>query len=173
VCLPAAQNPEVAFFISLAGPTVSRREQAEDMYSYEAICAGLEGEDYDEYLKKRNKTTDLGVKIGKVTNFGLLGFDYRSMSFDPRASPQTVESPGLFIFGENDILVVPDENLERLDEIFDGNIPDHLNVVVAEDATHSYRLVNEPCDSGNDPTQYEQSTEVIDIMNDWLTEIGY
>jgi len=169
----AAQNPEIAFFISLAGPSIIRMEQAVDMYTFEAICSGLEGDEMDHYIERRTKTTELGVKIGKVTNFGSLGFDYRTESFDPRTALQTVESPGLFIFAENDILVVPDENLERLDEIFDGNMPDNLNVVVAEDATHGYRLVNEPCDSWNEPTQYKQSTEVLTILDDWLTEIGY
>ena len=127
----------------------------------------------DNYITRRTKTTELGIKIGKVTNFGSLGFDYRTESFDPRAALQTVESPGLFIFAENDILVVPDENLERLDEIFDGNIPDNLKAMVAEHATHSYRMVNTPCDSWNDPTQYEMSSEVVTILNDWLTEQGY
>jgi len=173
VAYAAAQNPEIAFFISLAGPTVTRREQAEDMYSYEAICAGLEGEVYNEYLEKRIKTTDLGIKIGKVTNFGLLGFDYRSMSFDPKASLQTVESPGLYIFGENDNLVIPATNVERMEEIFDGDVPANLSIAVAEGATHIYRVVSTPCDSLNDPTQYEMSTGVVIILNDWLTELGY
>ena len=169
----AAQNPEIAFFISLAGPTITRREQASDYYMFEAICAGLEGEEYDEYLEKRNKATDFSVKVGKVTNFGLLGFDYRSMGFDPRNALRTVESPGLFIFGENDILVIPDKNIERMNDIFDGNMPDNLTMAVVKDATHSFRLVNHPCDSWNDPRQYEQSTEVVAILNNWLAEQGY
>jgi len=173
VSYAGAQNPEIAFFVSLAGPTITKMEQAFDFYSYEAICAGLEGEEYDKYLEKRVNMTELGNKIGKITNFGLLGFDYRSQDFDPRNYLQEVEIPGLYIYGENDLLVLPDTNLERLDEIFEGGLPDNLTVTVAEDATHQYRLVNDPCDSWNNPTQLEQSTEVIDILNDWLTEMGY
>jgi pimeloyl-ACP methyl ester carboxylesterase len=173
VAYAAAQNPEIAFFIGLAGPTVTRKEQSQQYYSYEAICAGLEGEEYDRYLEKRINTTDLGIKIGKVTNFGSLGFDYRSMSFDPRASLQAVESPGLYILGENDILVIPDLNIERMEEIFDGEVPENLSIAVAEGATHGFRVVSAPCDSLNDPAQYELSTEVVTILNDWLTELGY
>ena len=173
VAYSAAQNPEIAFFISLAGPTITKMEQAIDMYSYEAICSGLEGDEYDQYVEKRLNMTELGIKIGKLTNFGLLGFDFRAMSFDPKASLQQVESPGLYIYGENDILVLPDNNLERLDEIFESGLPDNLTFTVAEDATHQYRLVNDPCDSWNDPIQYEQSTQVVDILNNWLTEQGY
>jgi pimeloyl-ACP methyl ester carboxylesterase len=173
VTYAAAQNLEIAFFINLAGPTIIRKEQAEDMYTFEAICSGFEGDELDKYVEKRLKTTELGMKIGKVTNFGLLGFDYRSMGFDPKHSLETVESPGLFIFGENDILVIPDKNIERMNETFDGIVPDNLTMVVAKDATHSFRLVEAPCDSWNDPRQYETSTEVIAILNDWLAEQGY
>ena len=173
VSYAGAQNPEIAFFISLAGPTISKMEQAIDMYSYEAICSGLEGEDYVKYVEKRVNMTELGNKIGKITNFGLLGFDYRSQGFDPRNYLQEVEIPGLYIYGENDLLVLPDPNLKRLDEIFEDGLPENLTVTVAEGATHQYRLVDDPCDSWNNPTQFEQSTEVIDILNDWLTEIGY
>jgi pimeloyl-ACP methyl ester carboxylesterase len=173
VTYAAAQNPEISFFISLAGPTIIRKEQATDMYTFEAICSGLEGDELDKYVEKRLKTTELGMKIGKVTNFGLLGFDYRSMGFDPRDTLKTVESPGLFIFGENDILVISESNTKRMNEIFGGNVPENLSMAVAKDATHIFRLVDEPCDSYNNPTQYELSTEVIDILNDWLEEQGY
>lgn len=173
VSYAAAQNPEIAFFISLAGPTITKMEQAVDMYSYEAICAGLEGEEYDKYLEKRINMTELGNKIGKITNFGLLGFDYRSQDFDPRNYLQEVEIPGLYIYGENDLLVLPDTNLERMDEIFEDGLPENLTVTIAQGATHQYRLVNDLCDSWNNPTQFEQSSEVIDILNDWLTKIGY
>lgn len=173
VTYAAAQNPEIAFFINLAGPTIIRKEQAEDMYTFEATCSDLEGDELDKYVEKRLKTTELGMKIGKVTNFGLLGFDYRSMGFDPRKALKTVESPGLFIFGENDILVIPDKNIERMNETFDGNVPDNLTMAVVKDATHTFRLVDVPCDSWKDPKQYETSTEVIAILNDWLAEQGY
>ena len=143
------------------------------MYAFEAICSGLEGDELDEYVEKRLKTTELGMKIGKVTNFGLLGFDYRSMNFDPRNALESVESPGLFIFGENDILVIPDKNIERMNEIFDGDVPDHLMMAVARDVTHSFRSVNTPCDSWNDPRQYEISAEVIAILDDWLAELDF
>jgi pimeloyl-ACP methyl ester carboxylesterase len=173
VSYAAAQNPEIAFFINLAGPSIIRKKQAMDMYTFEAMCADLEGEELDAYVEKRVKTTELGMEIGKITNFGLLGFDYRTMGFDPRTTLQTVKSPGLFIFGEYDILVIPNENIERLHEIFGDDLPDTLSVAVAERATHSFRLVNTPCDSFNEPTQYKQSAEVIEVLNGWLAEQGY
>lgn len=173
VTYAAAQNPDIAFFINLAGPTITRMEQAVDMYTFEAICSGLEGAELDEYVEKRTKKTKLGMKIGKVINFGLLGFDYRSMSFDPRNALETIKNPGLFIFAENDILVIPAKNIERMNEIFDGDVPGNFTMTIVKDATHSFRLVDVPCDSWNESTQYEMSTEVTTILNDWLNEFGY
>jgi len=173
VTYAAAQDPEIAFFINLAGPTIIRKEQAVDMYTFEAVCSGLEGAELDQYVEKRTNTTELGIKIGKVTNFGLLGFDYRSMSFDPRESIKNVKSPGLFIFGENDILVLPDKNIERMNKIFAGNIPDNLTMSIAKKATHSFRIVDAPCDSWKEPSQYDTSDEVVVILDNWLAELGY
>ena len=148
-------------------------EQAVDMYTFEAICSGLEGAELDEYVEKRTKKTKLGMKIGKVINFGLLGFDYRSMSFDPGNALETIKNPGLFIFAENDILVIPAKNIERMNKIFDGDVPGNFTMTIVKDATHSFRLVDVPCDSWNESTQYEMSTEVTTILNDWLNEFGY
>ena len=173
VTYAAAQNPEIDFFISLAGPTIIRKEQAVDYYTYEGICSDLEGDELEQHVEKRTKMTELGVKIGKVTNFGALGFDYRSMSFDPRDSLKTVESPGLYILAEYDILVIPDKSIERMNEIFDDNIPDNLTMAVTANTTHIFRVVNEPCDSWNEPGQYEISTEVVTILDDWLKKLGY
>ena len=124
-------------------------------------------------MEKRVKTTELGLEVGRITNFGLLGFDYRAMGFNPRTALQTATSPGLFIFGEHDILVIPDKNIERLHEIFGDDLPDNLSVAVAERAAHDFRLVDTPCHSYNEPTQYEQSAEVIEVLNGWLAEQGY
>lgn len=173
VAYAAAQDPEIAFFVSFAGPTITRMEQAIDMYGYEAICSGLEGAELEQYVEKRTKNTELGMKIGKVTNFGLLGFDYRSMGFDPAESLKAIKKPGLYIFAENDILVIPDRNIERMNEIFNSTVPENLTMTVAKDATHSYRVVNTPCDSWNDPEQYDASTEVISILDEWLAGLGY
>ena len=74
---------------------------------------------------------------------------------------------------ENDILVLPDNNIEQMNEIFNGNVPDNLYMVVVEGATQIFRVVNSPCDSLNDPMQYDLSTEVTAILDGWLTEIGY
>lgn len=60
-----------------------------------------------------------------------------------------------------------------MNEIFNGNVPNNLTMAVAKNATHSFRVVDFPCDSWNDPRQHQTSTEVVSILDEWLAELGY
>ena len=170
VAQAAGEHPDIAFFISLAGPTMTMRENALDNEYHYQLCQGTEGAAMDEALAKRNEKIDLSIKIGNLTDFGFFGFDARSMEYDPRASLQKVQSPGLYIFAENDALVTPAKNIERMNEIFDGNVPEHLSMVTITGGTHAYRVVNDPCER---VTDQPFADELDDVLNNWLTEIGY
>lgn len=169
----AADHAEIAFFISLAGPTTTMRENAADNAYHTGACMGLEDQELEEYLEKRSGDIDLSIKIGNLTNFGMFGFDARNMGFDPRSALLTVNAPGLLVYAENDRLVTPSLNLERLDEIFNGEIPSYLKTVTIDGANHSFRLVETPCDYSDDPTYFEQSVELKEVLNEWILDLGY
>jgi uncharacterized protein len=166
----ASEHSDIAFFISLAGPTYTMRENSADNSYHYGVCQGLQGEELDAYLEKRSNLVDLSVKIGKRTNFGFFGFDARNMDYDPREALLKVQSPGLYAFGEHDALVTPALNLERLEEIFDGAVPENLHAVTIANATHGYKIVDDPCEN---PADKPLSDELTNIINNWLTEIGY
>jgi pimeloyl-ACP methyl ester carboxylesterase len=169
----AADHPDIAFFVSLAGPTTTRMEQATDMYAHEAVCDGLVGEKQEDYLKRRIRMTRIGTKIGEWTNFGLLGFDSRTMHFDPRNAIQTIQVPALFIYAENDILVTPALHIERMNEIFGGDVPEHIEMTVIDGATHGFRLVESPCESRENPAKKEWSEQLTATLHTWLAAQGY
>jgi len=169
----AALHPDIAFFINLAGSTMTIAEQASDMFYHEAICTGYEGDEIDAYVDRRDKLAEIGVKLGKLTNFGMWGFDARNRSYDPRNALLTVKSPGLYVFSENDHLVSPGINIERMEEIFDGVVPPYLNMVVIDNATHRFRLVNDPCEIWHNSNGLEQSKQLTDVLDAWLAEQGY
>jgi pimeloyl-ACP methyl ester carboxylesterase len=170
VAQAAGDHPDIAFFISLAGPTVTMRENSIDNQTHYAECQGMEGKDLDEYLAKSQKMIDISVSIGNLTNFGFFGFDARNMDFDPSDALLKVKSPGLYILAENDVLVTPALNIARMEEIFDGDIPAHFNTVVIGNATHGFRIVNDPCEILD---EQPLSDELVEVLNTWLTEIGY
>jgi len=169
----AADHPEIAFFISLAGPTMSMRENAADNYYHFARCQGLEGEELEAFIEKGLKNVDLSISIGNLTNFGFFGFDARNMSYDPRNALKTVQSPGLFVYAEHDDQVTPAPNIDRMNDIFEGNVPEHFQIAVIQDASHIFQLVNDPCESWVNPEQHEQSGELSDVLHAWLAEQGY
>ena len=146
-----------------------RENSLDNQYHY-ALCQGMQDKELEDELAKRQKMIGVSITIGNLTNFGFFGFDARNMDYDPRDSLLKVESPGLYVFAENDALVTPMLNIKRMEEIFDGNVPAHLNTVVVDDATHGFRIVNDPCEVLDGQPLSE---ELIAVLNNWLTEQGY
>lgn len=169
----AADHPEIAFLISLAGPTMTMKENAADNFYHFGRCQGLEGEELEAFIEKRLKKIDSSISIGKITDFGFPGFDARNMSYDPRNALKTVQSPGLFVYGENDDQVTPAPNIERMNEIFKNDVPEHFTEVVIEDASHAFRLVSDPCESWVNVEEQEQSAQLAEVLHTWLAEQGY
>ncbi len=168
-----AEYPDIAFFISLAGPTTTIYEQTLDRHEIHARCIGLSGAEFDEYMAKQRSSIDLGMKIGEITNFGMLGFDFRSMHYNPDEALKKIENPGLYIYGENDPLVQPPVNIERLQEIFDNDVPEQFSTAVIDNASHAFTLVDDPCESGVNPDQEEQSQKLVEVLHAWLEDQGY
>jgi len=169
----AAEHPDVAFFISLAGPTTTMLENSSDNSYHQGRCQGLQGEELDEYIAKRLKMVDLSISIGELTDFGFFGFDARNMGYDPREALQTVRTPGLFVYAENDDQVTPSQNIDRMNEIFNNDVPEHLSSVIIDGASHAFRLVNDPCESWVNVEEQVQSEQLTEVLHSWLTEQGY
>lgn len=169
----AADHPDIAFFISLAGPTTTMKENAADNRYHYGRCQGLENEELDAYIEKQLRLVDLSMRIGRLTDFGFFGFDARNMDYDPRDALRTVQNPGLLVYAENDDQVTPQVSLDRLQEIFDNQVPGNLHPVVIDNVSHAFLLVNDPCESWIDPDQQEQSEQLADVLRAWLDELGY
>jgi len=168
-----ADHPDVAFFISLAGPTTTIYDQTISRNENYAHCIGLSGEEYEKYIEKQIKNINLGIRLGEITNFGLLGFDYRTMHRNPDNALKKVKNPGLLIFGENDLLVTPAISIERLAEIFENEVPANLKTAEIDGANHSFRVIKDLCDFDRDPEDYQQSEQLVEVIHEWLTEQGY
>lgn len=177
VNLTASQHEDVAFFISLAGPVTTVEEQMEDIYENDFRFQGYTGDELAQRTERKLKTSRLGASVGKAIPFGMFGFDAGIMGYDPRDAVQTVQSPGLFIFGEHDRLVPPGANIQRFDAIFEGRPPDHLNYVVIPKATHCFRVTESifsaPDGAGDGPEVGPLSDELVTVLENWLTKNRY
>ena len=173
VSLTAAQHEDIAFFISLVGPITTVEGNMADNYRGYYRCQGYEGEDLEAQVEKQLNTTRLGAAVGEVIPFGMFGFDAGIIGYDPADALQTVRSPGLFVFGENDFLVDAEKNLERFEVIFGGSPPDHLSTVVIANATHGFRVVDDPCLSSEEALEQPFSDELTTVLHNWLAEQGF
>jgi len=169
----ASEHDDVAFFISLVGPTTSIWRNAEDNLWHRYRCKGYTGAELDEKVASGMRTARFSYNLGKLTRFGYWYRDYLIFDYDPADALRTVKSPGLLVYAENDDLVTPQLSLDRLDELFEGSPPENLTTVVLEDATHVFRLVDDPCDSWVNVAEQPRSEELVVVLNDWLEAQGY
>jgi pimeloyl-ACP methyl ester carboxylesterase len=169
----ASEHDDVAFFISLVGPTTSIWRNAEDNLWHRYRCQGYTGAELDEKVAGSMRTSRFWYNVGKLTRFGYWYRDYLVFDYDPSDALRAVKSPGLFVYAQNDDLVTPQLSLDRLDELFDGRPPDHLTTAVIEGATHAFRLVNDPCESWVNVPEQPQSGETVAVLHNWLEAQGY
>ena len=173
VPLTASQHKDVAFFVSLVGPTTVVWEQMEDDYENGFRCQGYEGEELKAKVESMMKWDRIGAKAGKIIPLGEIAFQAGIFDYDPRQALQTVKSPGLLVFAENDPTVPAIRNLARFDEIFNGNPPENLQTATISGAYHTFHLMNMCLTSIDEILSAPLSDELVQVLQDWLIEQGY
>jgi pimeloyl-ACP methyl ester carboxylesterase len=173
VSLAAAQHDDVAFFVSLAGPTTTVAGNMQDNYWHHFRCQGLTGEQLYLRVEKQMATSRFGAELGEIVPFGMFGFDAGIIDYDPSTALQTVSSPGLLVYASHDRLVSPALNVQRLGELFDGAVPDRLTAVTIPAATHSFRVVGDTCASYEEISAAPLSVELTATLEGWLGEQGF
>lgn len=172
VQLTAAQHDDVAFFISLAGPATTVAEQIEQSSRNGFVCDGLDSAAVERKVNSHMRTIRASAAAGKVIPVGELAFMAGILDYDPRSALQTVEAPGLLVFGESDILVPVAENQARLDELFPDGLPANLSAAVMAGSTHGFHLVPDPCTGWVDSQTMPFSAELVETLDAWLVGQG-
>ena len=171
--LAAAQHEDIAFFISLAGPTTTVEEQIRHTVEIELACKGLKGEKFKRRVWWQMLQTKTAAVIGKIFPFGDLGHIARILHYDPREAIKGVHCPGLFVFAGLDSYVPAKENMERYDEIFHDGPPENLSTVVIENTDHLFHLTDTVCFEWEQSIRKPYSKELVAVLEAWLTEHGY
>jgi pimeloyl-ACP methyl ester carboxylesterase len=171
--LVAAQHDEVAFFISLAGPTTTVETQMQDTYQNVFACEGSEGDELDRRTKNQIRLTRLGAAVGSVLPFGVIGFDANIIDYDPEDAVRTAGQPGLFAFGEYDPFVPPESSQQRVDQLFGTLPPDNFTFVTISQANHRFKVVDSMCASPDIASSAEFSEQLTAVLGEWLDQIGY
>ena len=121
---------EVAFVITMAGPTIPVLEQVADDRESELRCDGLSEE---RVLSKRAKYER------RVARFSM-GHLRVIRDYDPAADLRKVMQPTLAIFAEQDALVWPDKNATLLQSAFEESGNRELWLHIVAGANHAFLL---------------------------------
>lgn len=170
--LVSAQHDDVAFFITLAGPTTAVAEQIALHSRNSYRCEGIAEADLDRKVDNHLRTLRAAATLGQVIPVGDLAMMAGILNYDPRPAFEELSSPGLLLFGGADALVPPPDNLARLDEIFPDGIPETLTVVVIQGANHGLHLVTSDCMSWAETQTLPFADELVTTMNGWLADQG-
>ncbi|MGV3656468.1 MAG: alpha/beta hydrolase family protein [Chitinophagaceae bacterium] len=139
--LVAALWPQdVAYMISLAGPSFSVKQQVVNDLQTGFRCQGL------PQNKARKKAKQKAGLTFAITTMLPLQPHWKQLKvirhFEPAKAIQQIKCPALFLFGENDGLVYPDWSIAALQKIFGGNIPAHIQHQTIAGANHGFKVAD-------------------------------
>ena len=170
--LAAANHPEFAFVLSLAGPTVGVTEQtlSHDRFMYE--CKGITGEQLEKKMAKRAKKRRSNAKAGKTLRFiGGAYYWYLISEYDHTPALQNNHRPTLLLFAEFDTNVNPDQNIARINEVFEGDIPSNYTIKTMPGGQHGFYQVADQCVDWETAMQQPFDSKFRDEVSRWLKEI--
>lgn len=163
--LIAARHPaDVAFMISLAGPTFSVKKQLTNDFQSDFVCKGIR---INTAHKKAKRNTAIATIF---TTFFPFKKEWKQLnkikSYHPGEAIQQLKCPSIFYFGENDPLVNPDWAINDLNTLFETNLPSHISYLTVKGANHSFMLAD-PCHKGPSK-QLQYSTEFQEHLKNWV-----
>jgi pimeloyl-ACP methyl ester carboxylesterase len=149
--LVASRYPnDVAFAVSLAGPTFGVRKQLLNDHMGDLMCKQYDPIEALQTAERKTNNTLLLTSIFPIKeNWKQLK---HIKNFEPAADIRNIQSPFLFLFAENDKLVNPEWSEQELTAIFPNGIPPHIQHQTIPEANHSFRKL---------PFCYDDSLEDI------------
>ena len=168
----AAQHEDVAFIITLAGPTVGVKAQTGRNDSLRYMCDGYSGDKLTKRMKKDRKHKKLGYDVGKT--FGFIGsarFWYLIADYNNDEVLKSIQCPTLLLFAEHDMNVPPGQNIEHFNEVFDNNPPDNFTIEVMEGGQHGFYIVSDRCVGWDTAMQQPFDPQFQDKVRNWLVKL--
>ena len=142
----ASQHADIAFVISLAGPTVGVRAQTEMNDSLYYICKGVPPTEMGKKMEKYRKRKKKAAGIGKMFPFIKSAYYWHLIyDYENNETLQNISCPTLLLFAEHDMNVPPGQNIDYLHDLFDDNPPDNFTVEIMKGGQHGFYIVDNFC----------------------------
>ncbi len=169
----AAEHADVAFIICLAGPTVGVKEQIYSNDKFRFECEGYEGDRLKKKIEKRKRSLNASYSLGKKS--GLVGGAkhlYMIFDYDNDKVLKSIQCPALFLFAEFDINVDPKENINHLNLVFEGQIPNNITVKTMPKGQHGFYKVEDRCVPWDEAEKNDFDTNFQYQINEWLRKLN-
>ena len=166
--LTAANNPDIGFVISFAGPTVDVWEQNKQNYVREMQCRGLNEATIQKKLNRRIKKLKFASRLGKILPVGELGYWAKICHYSNDSTLYNIECPTLLLFAEHDRFVPPEENIAYLHSLFRGLIPEHIQPHLFRGLDHTFHEVDDQCMSWGDIQSRPFSNHLRTFLSNWI-----
>jgi len=170
VVIAGSQDSHLDFVISLSGPVRTMREQDMSREETDLLCRGFTGSELEKKLLSRHRSHNRMVRFGGIFPFFDLRFMHNSLDYNPEEALRALESQTLLAFAENDSMVRPVLNLDRLVQIFPEGIPPNIEVHVAPDTDHFFHITETTCFNYMKALDDPYSQEFVDFYMDWVEE---
>lgn len=168
----AGLDPSLAFVVSLAGPTVSVREQDLKREEIAMECEGLPDEKIRANLEKLDRRHDLKIRVGRWFPFFQMRLASNLFSYDPTSSLRTMTMPTLMAFAGYDSMVPPEQNRRRFDEMFGIEWPDNFDWYVEAGSDHLFRTTDTFCFDYYESLESPFSPNIGAAVGDWVDTLA-
>ncbi len=166
-----ASDLRIAGAISFAGPTVGVKQQTITDYRNQFDCEyGKGSRKSKRKLRHKRNELALGAVIGKMLG-GSAGEYARIHRYSNEQALRGIRKPTLLLFGEKDLLVPPQENIDHLKTLFDHHVPAVITTWTLPNLNHAFREVDSPCTGYMESLQMPESKELKEKLEVWLNDL--
>jgi dipeptidyl aminopeptidase/acylaminoacyl peptidase len=165
----ASKHDDIAFVLSLAGPTVGVREQTSMNDSLMYLCNGYPEDKLARKMEKYRKRKNGSAGIGKIFPF-IKSAHYWNLIIDYNNDEvlTDIKCPTLLLFAEHDINVPPDQNIGHFNQLFEDNPPANFTIEVMQGGQHGFYLVTDRCVDWDTAAQQPFDPEFQEIIRRWV-----
>ena len=168
VQIAASRRQDFAFAISFAGPTVGVKQQTYTDYKNQFDCRyGTGSRKSVRKFKMKKLELGVGASIGRV--LGGSAAEYaRMVKYSNDETLKQIKVPTLLLFGEKDNFVPAKENMDYLNNVFNGHVPEIITTWSGAQLNHAFHEVESPCTDYMQSLQNSESVELREYLNRWL-----
>jgi dipeptidyl aminopeptidase/acylaminoacyl peptidase len=168
----ASQHDDIAFVLSLAGPTVGVRAQTEMNDSIMYLCSGYPVEKLGRKMEKYRKRKKTSAGIGKAIPFIASARHWNLIyDYDNDEVIKNIKCPTLLLFAQYDINVPPDQNIGHFNELFENNPPTNFTIKVMPGGQHGFYKVTDRCVDWSTAEQQHFDIHFQNEIREWLLEL--